>query len=99
MAEIFEKMEVEFVDQDESVQVVADSIRDTGEVPERYVRSEICRDCSTPIFLRRSLLRLDLPASSGDSSRFVLLQKLAPFDACLPTFISLSVCMYNSIAL
>jgi len=44
MAEIFEKMEVEFVDQDESVQVVADNIRDTGEVPERYVRSEIKSD-------------------------------------------------------
>jgi len=44
MAEIFEKMKVEFVDQDESVQVVADSIRDTGEVPERYVRSETKAD-------------------------------------------------------
>lgn len=42
MAEIFEK--VEFVDQDESVKVVADNIRDTGEVPERYVRSETKAD-------------------------------------------------------
>lgn len=41
MAEIFDKMKVEFVDQDESVQVVANNIRDTGEVPERYVRYEI----------------------------------------------------------
>ncbi|KAJ1296281.1 hypothetical protein BS78_01G288200 [Paspalum vaginatum] len=45
MAEIFDKMEVEFVRQeDESVQVVADSIRETGEVPEKYVRSEIKAD-------------------------------------------------------
>ncbi|KAK3157118.1 hypothetical protein QOZ80_2AG0116410 [Eleusine coracana subsp. coracana] len=41
MAEIFDQMEVEFVDQDVSVQVVADTIRNNGEVPERYVRSEI----------------------------------------------------------
>ena len=44
MAEIFDKMKVEFIDQDESVQVIADNIRDTGEVPERYVRSEIKAD-------------------------------------------------------
>jgi len=44
MAEIFEKMKVEFVSQDESVQVVADNVRDTGEVPERYVRSETKAD-------------------------------------------------------
>lgn len=44
MAEIFDKMKVEFVDQDECVQVVADNIRGTGEVPERYVRSEIMSD-------------------------------------------------------
>ncbi|CAL4915535.1 unnamed protein product [Urochloa decumbens] len=44
MAEIFDKMKVEFVDQDESVQAVADNIHDTGEVPERYVRSEIKAD-------------------------------------------------------
>nr|CAB3495275.1 unnamed protein product [Digitaria exilis] len=35
MAEIFDKMKVEFVDQDESVQAVADNIRDTSVVPER----------------------------------------------------------------
>nr|AGT16052.1 hypothetical protein SHCRBa_102_M12_R_250 [Saccharum hybrid cultivar R570] len=44
MTEIFEKMKVEFVSQDESVQVVADNVRDTGEVPERYVRSETKAD-------------------------------------------------------
>lgn len=38
MAEIFDKMKVEFVDQDESVQVIADNICETGEVPERYVK-------------------------------------------------------------
>jgi hypothetical protein len=43
MAEIFDKMKVEFVDQDESVQVIADNIRDTGEVPERYVKVCQCR--------------------------------------------------------
>ncbi|TVU31732.1 hypothetical protein EJB05_23430, partial [Eragrostis curvula] len=41
MADTFDKIEVEFIDQDEIVQVVADTIRDTGEVPERYVRPEI----------------------------------------------------------
>ncbi|XP_062201068.1 2-oxoglutarate-dependent dioxygenase 11-like [Phragmites australis] len=44
MAGTFDKMKVEFVDQDESVQVVADTIRSTGEVPERYVRHEIKAD-------------------------------------------------------
>ena len=44
MAEIFDKMKVEFIDQDESVQVIADNICETGEVPERYVRSEIKAD-------------------------------------------------------
>ncbi|RLN42365.1 protein SRG1-like [Panicum miliaceum] len=44
MAEIFDKMKMEFVDKDESVQVIADNIRDTGEVPEKYVRSEIKAD-------------------------------------------------------
>lgn len=41
MAEIFEEMKVEFIDQDVSVQVVADTIRNDGEVPERYVRPDI----------------------------------------------------------
>lgn len=41
MAEIFEEMKVEFIDQDVSVQVVADTIRNDGEVPERYVRPDM----------------------------------------------------------
>ncbi|TVU31703.1 hypothetical protein EJB05_23401, partial [Eragrostis curvula] len=44
MAEIFDKMKLEFVDQDVSVQVVADTIRNNGKVPERYVRPEIKAD-------------------------------------------------------
>jgi hypothetical protein len=38
---IFDKLQVEFIDQDEGVQVVADTIGSSGEVPERYVRHEI----------------------------------------------------------
>lgn len=41
MADAFNKIEIEFIDQDDNVQVVADSIRNTGDVPERYVRPEI----------------------------------------------------------
>lgn len=37
-------MKVEFIDQDESVQDVAGTLRDSGEVPERYVRPEIEAD-------------------------------------------------------
>ncbi|KAL6642694.1 hypothetical protein ACP70R_020875 [Stipagrostis hirtigluma subsp. patula] len=44
MAEISAKMKVEFINQDESVQVVADTIRSSGEVPERYVRPEVKAD-------------------------------------------------------
>ncbi|KAG8061707.1 hypothetical protein GUJ93_ZPchr0003g18570 [Zizania palustris] len=42
MANTFDKLEVDFIDQDESVQVVADTIGSSGEeVPARYVRPEV----------------------------------------------------------
>ncbi|KAL6906393.1 hypothetical protein ACP4OV_003994 [Aristida adscensionis] len=44
MAGIPGNMKVEFINRDESVQVVADTIRNTGEVPERYVRPEVKAD-------------------------------------------------------
>uniref|UniRef100_A0A0E0IWF2 Fe2OG dioxygenase domain-containing protein n=1 Tax=Oryza nivara TaxID=4536 RepID=A0A0E0IWF2_ORYNI len=40
----FDKLKVEFIDQDESVQVVADTIRSSGEIPERYARPEMEAD-------------------------------------------------------
>uniref|UniRef100_A0A0D9XME3 Fe2OG dioxygenase domain-containing protein n=1 Tax=Leersia perrieri TaxID=77586 RepID=A0A0D9XME3_9ORYZ len=44
MADRFDKLKVNFIDQDESVQVVADTIGSSGDIPERYVRPEIEAD-------------------------------------------------------
>ncbi|XP_006662054.1 2-oxoglutarate-dependent dioxygenase 11-like isoform X2 [Oryza brachyantha] len=44
MADRFDKLQVEFIDQDESVQDVADAIGSSGDVPERYVRPEMEAD-------------------------------------------------------
>uniref|UniRef100_A0A0E0BDP7 Fe2OG dioxygenase domain-containing protein n=1 Tax=Oryza glumipatula TaxID=40148 RepID=A0A0E0BDP7_9ORYZ len=44
MAGGFDKLKVEFIDQDKSVQVVADTIRSSGEIPERYARPEMEAD-------------------------------------------------------
>ncbi|KAK3157120.1 hypothetical protein QOZ80_2AG0116440 [Eleusine coracana subsp. coracana] len=64
MSGLFDKINVEFIDQHESVQVVADTIRDTDEIPERYVRPEIKADavifddvgCNLPVIDMSRLL-------------------------------------------
>lgn len=64
MAGIFDTIKVEFINQDESVQVVADTIRNTDEVPERYIRPEIKADivvadavgCNLPVIDMSRLL-------------------------------------------
>lgn len=105
MAEIFER--VEFVDQDESVQVVADNIRDTGEVPERYVRSETKADpviidtegYNLPVIDMSRLLNPDFSeeetAKLGSACKhwgFFQVCLVAEIStACLPTFISLTI--------
>ena len=44
MAESFDKMKVEFTGHEESVQALAATVHDSGEVPERYIRPEIEAD-------------------------------------------------------
>ena len=44
MAGAFDEIRVEFVGLEESVQAVAATIHDSGEVPERYIRPEIEAD-------------------------------------------------------
>ncbi|KAF0928710.1 hypothetical protein E2562_006133 [Oryza meyeriana var. granulata] len=44
MAGGLDELKVEFIDQDESVQVVADTVGSSGEIPERYVRAEMEAD-------------------------------------------------------
>jgi hypothetical protein len=44
MAEAFDEIKVAFVCLEESVQAVAATIHDSGEVPERYIRPEIDAD-------------------------------------------------------
>ena len=44
MAEAFNEIKVEFVELEESVQAVTATIHDSGEVPKRYIRTEIQAD-------------------------------------------------------
>uniref|UniRef100_A0ACD5TMV9 Uncharacterized protein n=1 Tax=Avena sativa TaxID=4498 RepID=A0ACD5TMV9_AVESA len=44
MTEAFDEIKVEFVGLEESVQAVAGAIHDSGEIPERYIRTEVHAD-------------------------------------------------------
>uniref|UniRef100_A0ACD5U4A5 Uncharacterized protein n=1 Tax=Avena sativa TaxID=4498 RepID=A0ACD5U4A5_AVESA len=60
MAEAFDEIKADFVGLEESVQVIAGTIHNSGKIPERYIRTEVHADPLTADAAGRTLPTIDM---------------------------------------